>query len=62
MKWTFNLVSLESKNKINESFWGKIWNHRKTGVKSKNFIPEKIKSGDPRKKTHKLPTPLWPTL
>ena len=55
-------LSLESKNKINESFWGKIWHHRKTGIKSKGFIPEKIKSGDPRKKPHNLPTPLWPTL
>ena len=55
-------LSLESKNKINENFWGKIWNHRKTGIKSKDFIPEKIKSGDPRKKSHNLPQPLWPTL
>mgnify|MGYP003643697619 CR=1 FL=1 len=55
-------LSLESKNKINENFWGKIWNHRKTGIKLKDFIPEKIESGDPRKKPHNIPLPLWKTL
>ena len=55
-------LDLEAKNKINKNFWGEIWDFRKTGVKKENFVCEKIKSGDPRKKPHKLTEPLWPTV
>ena len=55
-------LDLEAKNKINKNFWGEIWDFRKTGVKKENFVCEKIESGDPRKKPHKLTQPLWPTV
>jgi len=53
-------LNLDERNKVNE-FWGKIWNHRKTGELLDTWERKKIKT-DSRKKPHNLPLPLWPTI
>jgi len=54
-------LDLKERNKVNE-FWGKIWNHRQTGEFNDAYEPEKVESGDSRKKIHNLPHPLWPKI
>jgi len=54
-------MDLKERNKVNQ-FWGKIWNHRSSGNFDSAYKPEEVKSGDPRKKPHHLPHPIWPTI
>ena len=55
-------LDLEIRNKLNEDFWGKIWNKRHNGRVDPNYKEEKLKGGDPRKQPHNLKRPLWPTI
>ena len=54
-------LDLNKRNKVNE-FWGKIWNHRKSGKFDSSYKIDEVKTGDSRKKKHNLPKPLWPQL
>ena len=54
-------LNLNARNKINKNFWSQMWKLRtaseSSGCKTKVFTSE-----DPRKKTHYLKHPLWPTI